>query len=132
MSYLLDTNICIYIINNRPEKVLQRFRKERIGNIGISSITASELTYGVIKSGSKRNRLALEMFLAPLEIYPFGESVIWHYGEVRADLEKQGKPIGALDTMIAAHALALNSILVTNNTREFSRVDSLHYENWAQ
>ena len=132
MSYLLDTNICIYIINNRPEKVLQRFRKEHIGNIGISSITASELTYGVIKSGSKRNRLALEMFLAPLEIYPFGESVIWHYGEVRADLEKRGKPIGALDTMIAAHALALNSILVTNNTREFSRVEGLHYENWAQ
>ena len=131
MSYLLDTNICIYIINSRPEKVLQRFRKERIGNIGISSITASELAYGVIKSGSERNRLALEMFLAPLEIYPFDESVIWHYGEVRADLEKQGKPIGALDTMIAAHALALNSILVTNNTREFSRVDSLHYENWA-
>ena len=132
MSYLLDTNICIYIINNRPEKVLQRFRKERIGNIGISSITASELTYGVIKSGSKRNRLALEMFLAPLEIYPFGELVIWHYGEVRADLEKRGKPIGALDTMIAAHALALNAILVTNNTREFSRVESLHHENWAQ
>ncbi|UZJ39794.1 type II toxin-antitoxin system VapC family toxin [Prosthecochloris sp. SCSIO W1102] len=132
MRYLLDTNICIYIINNRPEKVLQRFRKERIGNIGISSITASELTYGVIKSGSERNRLALEMFMAPLEIYPFDESVIWQYGEVRANLEKQGKPIGALDTMIAAHALALNTILVTNNTREFNRVDGLHYENWAE
>lgn len=132
MSYLLDTNICIYIINNRPAHVLQRFHQERIGNIGISSITASELTYGVIKSGSERNRLALEMFLAPLEIYPFDESVIWHYGEVRANLEKQGKPIGALDTMIAAHALALNTILVTNNTREFSRVEGLHYENWTQ
>ncbi|MCW8795802.1 MAG: type II toxin-antitoxin system VapC family toxin [Chlorobium sp.] len=132
MSYLLDTNICIYIINNRPEKVLQRFRKERIGNVGISSITASELTYGVVKSASERNRLALELFLAPLEIYPFDESVIWHYGEVRADLEKRGKPIGALDTMIAAHALALNSILVTNNTREFNRVEGLHYENWTQ
>jgi len=132
MSYLLDTNICIYIINNRPEKVLQRFRKERIGNVGISSITASKLTYGVVKSASERNRLALELFLAPLEIYPFDESVIWHYGEVRADLEKRGKPIGALDTMIAAHALALNSILVTNNTREFNRVEGLHYENWAQ
>ncbi len=132
MSYLLDTNICIYIINSRPEKVLQRFHQERIGNIGISSITASELTYGVIKSGSERNRMALNMFLAPLEIYPFDELVIWHYGEVRANLEKQGKPIGALDTMIAAHALALNTILVTNNTREFKRVDGLHYENWAQ
>ena len=132
MSYLLDTNICIYIINSRPETVLQRFHQERIGNIGISSITAAELIYGIIKSGSERNRLALEMFLAPLEIYPFDESVIWHYGEVRAYLEKQGKPIGALDTMIAAHSLALNTILVTTNTREFNRVDGLHYENWAQ
>ena len=132
MSYLLDTNICIYIINSRPANVLQRFHQERIGNIGISSITASELTYGVIKSGSEKNRLALEMFLAPLEIYSFDESVIWQYGEVRANLEKQGKPIGALDTMIATHALALNTILVTNNTREFSRVEGLHYENWAQ
>ena len=132
MSYLLDTNICIYIINSRPANVLQRFHQERIGNIGISSITASELTYGVIKSGSEKNRFALEMFLAPLEIYSFDESVIWQYGEVRADLEKQGKPIGALDTMIAVHALALNTILVTNNTREFSRVEGLHYENWAQ
>ena len=132
MNYLLDTNICIYIINSRPANVLQRFHQERIGNIGISSITASELTYGVIKSGSEKNRLALEMFLAPLEIYSFDESVIWQYGEVRANLEKQGKPIGALDTMIAAHALALNTILVTNNTREFSRVEGLHYENWAQ
>ena len=132
MSYLLDTNICIYIINSRPANVLQRFHQERIGNIGISSITASELTYGVIKSGSEKNRLALEMFLAPLEIYSFDESVIWHYGEVRANLEKQGKTIGALDTMIAAHALALNTILVTNNIREFGRVEDLHYENWAQ
>ena len=132
MSYLLDTNICIYIINSRPANVLQRFHQERIGNIGISCITASELTYGVIKSGSEKNRLALEMFLAPLEIYSFDESVIWQYGEVRADLEKQGKPIGALDTMIAARALALNTILVTNNTREFSGVEGLHYENWAQ
>lgn len=132
MSYLLDTNICIYIINSRPANVLQRFHQERIGNIGISSITASELTYGVIKNGSEKNRLALEMFLAPLEIYSFDESVIWQYGEVRANLEKQGKPIGALDTMIAAHALALNTILVTNNTREFSWVEGLHYENWAQ
>ena len=132
MSYLLDTNTCIYIINSRPEKVLHRFHQERIGNIGISSITASELTYGVIKSGSVRNRLALEMFLASLEIYPFNESVIWHYGEVRADLEKRGKTIGALDTMIAAHALALNSILVTYNSREFNLAERLHYDNCSK
>ena len=132
MSYLLDTDICIYIINSRPEKVLQRFRLESIGSIGISSVTASELTFGVMKSASERNRLALEMFMAPLEIFPFDESVIWVYGRLRAQLEKEGRPIGALDTMIAAHALALNAILVTNNIREFSRVDGLHYENWAE
>ncbi len=132
MSYLLDTDICIYIINSRPEKVLHRFRQESIGNIGISSITASELAFGVTKSGSERNKRALEMFLAPLEIFPFDESVIWHYGKLRATLEKQGIPIGALDTMIAAHALALNAVLVSNNTREYSRVEGLHYENWAE
>ena len=131
MSYLLDTDICIYIINSRPEKVLHRFRKERIGNIGISSITAAELAFGVMKSGSERNKMALEMFFAPLEIFSFDESVIWQYGKLRAALEKHGQPIGALDTMIAAHALALNAILVTNNTREFCKVDGLHYENWA-
>lgn len=132
MSYLLDTNICIYIINSRPEKVLDRFHLHSVGSIGISSVTASELTFGVIKSGSERNKLALEMFMAPLEIFPFDASVIWHYGKLRTFLEKEGRPIGALDTMIAAHAISLNAILVTNNIREFSRVEGLHYENWAE
>ena len=76
MSYLLDTNICIYIINARPAHVLERFRQESIGDIGISSITAAELAFGVIKSGSKKNRRALEMFFAPLELFPFDTSAI--------------------------------------------------------
>lgn len=132
MIYLLDTDICIYVINARPAKVLARFRQERMGGIGISSVTAAELAYGVTKSGSERNRRALEMFLAPLEILPFDASAIWKYGELRTELERRGQPIGTLDTMIAAHALALNTVMVTNNIREFSRVSGLRVENWAE
>lgn len=131
ISYMLDTNICIYIINARPPAVLARFRRERLGSISISSVTAAELAFGVAKSGSARNREALEMFLAPLEVLPFDASAIWHYGDLRAALERRGEPIGALDTMIAAHAMASNTILVTNNTREFARVAGLRLENWA-
>jgi tRNA(fMet)-specific endonuclease VapC len=131
VSYLLDTNICIYIINAQPTHVLERFRQESIGNIGISSITAAELAFGVIKSGSDKNRRALEMFFAPLELFPFDDSAIWHYGEIRTELERRGEPIGSLDTMIAAHAKALNAVLVTNNTKEFSRVKGVTIENWA-
>jgi tRNA(fMet)-specific endonuclease VapC len=128
---MLDTNICIHVISARPPAVLARFRQERLSSIGISSVTAAELGLGVAKSGSARNRETLEMFLAPLEVLPFDESTIWHYGELRAELERRGQPIGALDTMIAAHALASNTILVTNNTREFSRVPELRLQNWA-
>ncbi len=131
MSYLLDTSICIYIINARPAHVLERFRQESIINIGISSITAAELAFGVIKSGSKKNRRVLEMFFAPLELFAFDASTIWHYGEIRTELEKKGTPIGSLDTMIAAHAKSLNAVLVTNNTKEFNRVKGLTIENWA-
>ncbi|NTW69260.1 MAG: type II toxin-antitoxin system VapC family toxin [Chlorobiaceae bacterium] len=132
MKYLLDTNICIYIINAKPPHVLERFRQETIGNVGISSITASELAFGVIESGSARNRHALEMFLSPLELFPFDASAIWFYGEMRSDLERRGEPIGSLDTMIAAHAQALGAVLVTNNVREFKRVKGLIIENWAE
>lgn len=131
IKYLLDTNICIYVINARPAVVLARFRSGCLGEIGISTITAAELAFGVAKGRSQRNREALEMFMAPLEVLPFDASVIWRYGELRAELERSGQPIGALDTMIAAHALAANAILVTNNTREFSRVPGLRLENWA-
>lgn len=130
ITYVLDTNICIYVINARPSGVLARFRQQRMGEIGVSSVTAAELALGVAKSGSARNRQALEMFLAPLEVLPFDAAAIWHYADLRAALERQGQPIGALDTMIAAHGLALNAVLVTNNTREFARVPGLRLENW--
>jgi tRNA(fMet)-specific endonuclease VapC len=128
---LLDTNICIHIINARPAAVLERFRQYRMGEIGVCSVVAAELAYGVIKSGSSRNRQALEMVLAPLIILPFEEAAIWAYGELRAELERQGTPIGSLDTMIAAHALSEKAPLVTNNTREFARVPGLRLENWV-
>ncbi len=128
---LLDTNICIYLINARPPGVLAHFQHYRLGEIGLCSIVAAELTYGVAKSQSARNRAALEMFLAPMDILPFDEKATWVYGELRAELERLGQPIGALDTMIAAHALSRDAILVTNNTREFSRVEGLRLENWT-
>jgi len=127
---LLDTNICIHIINARPAAVLERFRQYRMGEIGVCSVVAAELAYGVIKGGSSRNRQALEMFLAPLIILSFDEAAIWAYGELRAELERRGTPIGSLDTMIAAHALSEKAPLVTNNTREFARVPGLRLENW--
>ncbi len=129
---LLDTNICIYIINARPPAVLARFHQFRLGDIGLSSVVAAELAYGVAKSGSQRNRQALEGFLAPLEVVPFDERAVWAYGALRAELERRGQPIGALDTMIAAHALSMDAVLVTNNTREFERVEALKLQNWAE
>lgn len=131
MKYLLDTNICIYLINQRPASVLTHFRACGAGEVGISVVTALELAFGVEKSGSVRNKQALEKFLAPLEIAPLDVSALWHYAQCRTALEKQGKPIGALDLQIAAHALALDCVLVTNNLREFERVAGLRLENWA-
>ena len=129
---LLDTNSCIHVINARPPAVLARFRQYRMGEIGVCSVVAAELAYGAAKSGSERNRRALEMFLAPLTILSFDERALWVYGDLRAELERQGTPIGALDTMIAAHALSRQCTLVTNNTREFARVPGLALENWVQ
>ncbi len=129
---LLDTNTCIYIINNRPPNVLERFRKYKAGEVGISSIAASELAYGVAKSGSVKNRKALDMFLAPLKVLPFDSQCLWFYADLRASLEKQGLTIGAMDTLIAAHALSIDGTLVTNNLKEFARVPKLKLENWFE
>ena len=129
---LLDTNTCIYIINNRPPNVLERFRKYKAGEVGISSIAASELAYGVAKSGSVKNRKALDMFLAPLQILPFDSQCLWFYADLRASLEKQGLSIGPMDTLIAAQALSIDGTLVTNNIKEFMRVPQLKLDNWFE
>ncbi len=132
MNYLLDTNICIYIIKKKPESVRQRFLKIPIGQIGISSITLAELHYGVKKSASpEKNLEALNQFLVPLEIYDFDFFGAMEYGDIRSGLEKMGLPIGPLDNLIAAHAKSLGFTLVTNNEKEFSRVVGLKVENWV-
>lgn len=130
LQFLLDTNTCIYIMNRRPPQVAERFAEHPPDAIGLSSLTVAELTYGVIKSRSTRNQATLRDFIAPLEIVPFGEAQTWRYGEVRAALEAAGTPIGPLDTLIAAHALALGLTLVTHNTGEFQRVPGLQIQNW--
>ena len=133
MNYMLDTNICIYIIKQKPQNVIKRFRQAEVSEIGVSSITLSELEYGVMKSATpEKNKLALAQFIAPLEIPAYDDAAAQHYGEIRAYLERQGTPIGSLDMLIAAHALSLNSILITNNETEFKRVSNLNIENWAK
>ena len=131
MKFLLDTNICIYIIKQKPPKVLQKFNSYQVGDIGISSITVAELEFGVQKSQfPERNQQALIQFLLPLTVVDFDRAAAVIYGDIRASLEKKGKPIGSLDTLIAAHALSLQVTLVTNNVKEFSRVPDLQLDNW--
>lgn len=131
MKLMLDTNICIYIIRQQPVAVLKRFLEYQIGDIGISSITLSELRYGVAKSThQEKNAKALDEFITPLEVVSFDEEAAHVYGEIRATLEKAGTPIGAMDMLIAAHAVSLGISLVTNNTREFVRITSLNVIDW--
>jgi len=131
MRYMLDTDICIYAINERPAPVLQALRDHEAGGLGVSSVTAAELFYGVARTGSQRNLRALRQFLAPLDVAPFDHIAAEVCGSLRTWLAAQGTPIGPYDTQIAAHAHALGVTLVTNNTREFSRVPGLLVENWA-
>ena len=133
MTYMLDTNICIYVMKKKPENVLRRFREVLDGGICISSITLAELEYGMKHSSDPvRNEQALLRFLAPLSVLPFGAAAASEYGEVRAYLQSRGTPIGPLDMLIAAHARAEGMTLVTNNMREFERVPELDLENWAE
>jgi tRNA(fMet)-specific endonuclease VapC len=133
MKYMLDTNICIYIIKQKPQAVIERFVQTEISQIGISSITLSKLLFGVSKSSKPdQNKIALAQFIAPLEIMPYDDQAALCYGDLRACLEKQGQPIGSLDMLIAAHALSINSTLVTNNEKEFIRIPDLKIENWAK
>jgi tRNA(fMet)-specific endonuclease VapC len=129
---MLDTNTCIYVIKRKPTDVINRFRRIQLSQIGISSITLSELEYGVMKSSKPgQNQLALAQFLAPLEILSYDDEAAQHYGRLRTDLEKRGTPIGSLDMLIAAHALCVGCILITNNEREFKRVQDLKVDNWV-
>ena len=129
---MLDTNICIYIIKQKPLNVKQKFESFEIGELCISSITVSELMYGVYKSQKiERNLEALENFLMPFEIVEFNLDAAIAYGKIRAALEKKGQVIGGMDMQIAAHAMSLGMTVITNNVKEFQRVDGLLLENWV-
>jgi len=132
MKHLLDTDICIYLIKQKPPEVLKHFSRLSTGDIGISSVSTSELYYGASKSQRvQENTEALNDFLLPLDIMPYNEIASTFYGTLRVDLERRGQIIGMMDMMIAAHALSLDIALVTNNVREFSRVQGLQVENWV-
>ena len=132
MKYMLDTNICIYVIANRSMEVVKKFRQMDKDEISVSVIVASELAYGVAKSRLyEKNKDTLEVFLSSLSVEAMPDSVMWHYASLRKHLESAGKVIGENDQWIAAHALATDSVLVTNNLREFERVPSLRLENWV-
>jgi tRNA(fMet)-specific endonuclease VapC len=133
MRYLLDTNICIFLIKRKPDIVLAKLKKSISFGIGISSITLSELEYGVQKSiYIQNNALNLLRFLTPFDIVSYDESAAREYGKIRATLEKKGQPIGGMDMLIGAHAKALSATLVTNNTREFGRIEGLQVEDWTK
>lgn len=132
MPYLLDTNICTYVIRKRHKGVIERFRQYPLSDLMISSLSTAELYFGIAKSERREHNLdVLERFLLPLTVYPFDYEASKIYGHLRAELEQRGTPIGPLDTLIAAHALSLNATLVTNNTREFGRVPGLRLEDWT-
>ena len=132
MKFMLDTNTCIYIIKQKSPQVLKHFKAYSVGEIGISSITLAELRFGVEKSQHvQKNQEALDAFILPLEIADFDEKAAKAYGEIRADLEKAGNPIGSMDMLIGAHALSLGLTLVTNNTREFRKIKHLKVTDWT-
>lgn len=132
MKLMLDTNVCIYLIKEHPQSVLEQFALHPVGDIGVSVITLAELEYGVAKSGRPaRNREALEQFVSPLEVAPFDRRATAAYGKVRTTLEKKGQPIGSMDLLIAAHAISLEVRLITHNVKEFGKVPGLHVEDWA-
>lgn len=133
MNYLLDTNICIYIIKKKPPVVLKQVQSKQPGQIAISTITVAELEYGITRSVyPDRNRVALLEFLLPFTILDFDHAASAQYGQIRSLLESRGRPIGPMDLLLAAQARAHSLVLVTNNEKEFKRVEGLRIENWAK
>ena len=131
--YLIDTNICIYLIKKKSEYLLQRFESEKAFDIGVSAISVAEFEYGIAKSAyPESNRIALLEFLSCFEIVPFTDLDTRAFGALRTFLYKNGTPIGPYDLLIAAQCLTRDLILVTNNVKEFERVPDLHIENWIQ
>jgi tRNA(fMet)-specific endonuclease VapC len=131
LQYMLDTDICIYVLKNRPSRLRERFNR-LAEQLCISTITLAELSYGVEKSSRRdENRRAVDGFAARLDVLPFSAEAALHYGQVRAELERSGRPAGAHDMLIGAHARSAGLIIVTNNVREFERIPGLRVENWV-
>lgn len=129
---LLDTNICIYLIKNKDKSLLHKFFKFKPGELAISCISLAELEYGISKSSRvEENRSALEKFIRPLETVSFGEAATFAYGSLRVKLERKGQPVGGNDMLIAAQAISLKVPLVTNNEKEFRKIENLIVENWC-
>jgi tRNA(fMet)-specific endonuclease VapC len=129
--FLLDTNICIYIINKKPPHVLEKLKSVIADGVAISSITVAELEYGISKSRNvEKNTIALIEFLAPFEIVDFNSADSRIYGTLRARLESKGEPVGPYDMLIAAQAISRGYTLVTNNIAEFRRIEDLKFDNW--
>ena len=132
MRYMLDTNICIYAIKRGPREVIERLKEHNTSEICISSVTYAELIHGVEKSKAvDKNCIALTLLLTDIEILPFDISAAEGYGEIRTELERKGALIDPLDMMIAGHARSLGYTVVTNNIKEFERIDGLRLENWV-
>ena len=131
MRYLLDTNICIYAINQRSDTVVKRLKSEGRTNLTTSALVAAELAFGAEKSNRSDTKQQLLIFLSGLQVLPWRESAIWHYARQRRLLREAGTPIGEMDLLIACHALGEDLTLVTNNTREFERIEGLKLENWV-
>ena len=133
MKWMLDTDVCITLIRQQSPDLLRRLQAHQVGEVGVSAITIAELFCGVEKSGHpSRNRAALEQFLLPLQLADFEPTAAARCGAVRADLDRRGQPIGAMDTLIAAHALSLGATVVTRNRRDFGRVTGLSVEDWTR
>ena len=131
LHYMLDTNICIYVIKDRPVGLRHRF-DELATELAISTITLGELIYGAENSGRRgQNLRAVEQFAAGLDVLPFGANAAGHYGQIRAALRRPGRPAGLHDMLIGAHARSEGLVLVTNNLREFERMPGLQVENWV-
>jgi len=131
--YLLDTNHCIFLINHKYPQVGRRLARQKVGAVAVSTITTAELWHGVENSARKeQNQAALGKFLLPLEVLPFDEKAAQAYGNIRCQLERMGKVIGAMDLLIAAHAVSSGAVLVSQNLREFQRVPELKLEDWTQ
>ena len=132
MTHMLDTNVCVDVIRTRSRALIDRLESHTVDSIAISSITLAELHHGAAKSRDpEANRVALLEFLVPFSLLAFDDSAAREYGRIRAALERQGTPIGPMDMLIAAHALAGDLVLVTNKEREFERVPGLSVENWS-